>query len=101
VFQLREKDAIPALDDRCARATRCRIPAFVDLYYRVDKHRDSTAATLTNHGQSNALAETTNTKLRLLTREAYEFRSTDNPIPLYPPDRGGYRPPLPGRHEVA
>ena len=101
VFQLRGKAAIGALDDWCAWARRCRIPAFVDLYYRVVKHRDSIVATLTNDGLSNALVESTNTKLRLLTRVAYGFRSTDNLISLCLLDRGGYCPPLPGRQEAA
>jgi transposase len=101
VFQLRGKVAIRALDDWCAWARRCRIPAFVDLYYRVVKHRESIIATLTNDGLSNALVESTNTKLRLLTRTAYGFRSTDNLIALCLLDRGGYCPPLPGRQEAA
>jgi transposase len=97
VFQLRGKAAIRALDDWCTWARRCRIPAFVDLYYRVVRHRESIVATLTNDGLSNALVESTNTKLRLLTRVAYGFRSTDNLIALCLLDRGGYCPPLPGR----
>jgi transposase len=97
VFQLRGKAAIRALDDWCTWARRCRIPAFVDLYYRVVRHRESIIATLTNDGLSNALVESTNTKLRLLTRVAYGFRSTDNLIALCLLDRGGYCPPLPGR----
>ncbi len=60
------------------------------------KHRASIEATLT-HGLSNALVESTNTMLRLLTRMAYGFRSTDNLIALCLLDRGGYCPPLPGR----
>jgi hypothetical protein len=44
VFQLRGKVAIRALDDWCAWARRCRIPAFVDLYYRVMRHRESTSS---------------------------------------------------------
>jgi transposase len=97
VFQLRGKAAIRALDDWCAWARRCRIPAFVDLYFRILRHRESIVATLTNDGLSNALVESTNTKLRLLTRMAYGFRSTDNLIALCLLDRGGYCPPLPGR----
>ena len=101
VFQLRGMPAIRALDDWCAWARRCRIPAFVVLYYRVVRHRASIVATLTNDGLSNALVESTNTKLRLLTRVAYGFRSTDNLIALCLLDRGGYCPPLPGRQDAA
>ena len=42
-----------------------------------------------------------NTKLRLLTRIAYGFRSTDNLIALCLLDRGGHCPPLPGRTAAA
>jgi transposase len=101
VFQQRGKVGVRALDDWCAWARRCRIPAFVDLYYRVMRHRESIVATLTNDGLSNALVESTNTKLRLLTRVAYGFRSTDNLISLCLLERGGYCPPLPGRQEAA
>ena len=96
VFQHRGVDAIAMLDAWLSWARRCRIPAFVALARRVAKHRASIEATLT-HGLSNALVESTNTKLRLLTRIAYGFRSTDNLIALCLLDRGGYCPPLPGR----
>jgi len=101
VFQLQGEAAIRALDDWCAWARRCRIPAFVDLYDRVVKDRDSIVATPTNDGLSNALVESTNTKLRLLTRVAYGFKSTDNLISLCLLDRGGYCPPRPGRRKAA
>ena len=101
VFQLSGKAAIRALDDCCAWARRCRIPAFVDLYYRAVKHRESIAATLISNGLSSALVGTTNTKLRLLTRVAYGLRSTDNLISLCLLDRGiSYYPPLPGCKEA-
>ncbi len=96
IFDLRGDDAVVALDGWLAWAQRCRIPAFVELYHRIKKHRSTIEATLHN-GLSNALVESTNTKLRLLTRMAYGFRSTDNLIALCLLDRGGYRPPLPGR----
>jgi transposase len=96
IFQLRGDDAIVALDGWLGWAQRCRIPAFIELYHRIKKHRSTIEATL-NNGLSNALVESTNTKLRLLTRMAYGFRSTDNLIALCLLDRGGYCPPLPGR----
>ena len=39
----------------------------------------------------------TNTKLRLLTRIAYGFKAPEHLIALAYLDRGGHRPPLPGR----
>jgi transposase len=96
VFQLRGEAAIKQLDAWCSWAQRCRIEPMVELYQRIKKHRASIEASVT-HGLSNGLIESTNTKLRLLTRMAYGFRSTDNLIALCMLDRGGYRPPLPGR----
>ncbi len=101
VFQQRGRPAIRALDAWINWARRCRIPAFVDLARQIQRHRASIIATLTNDGLSNALVESTNTKLRLLTRMAYGFKSTDNLIALCLLDRGGYCPPLPGRHKAA
>ncbi len=48
---------------------------------------------------AQALQISINTKLRLLTRIAYGFRSTDNLIALCLLDRGGHCPPLPGQHD--
>ena len=101
VFQLRGREAVRALDAWCSWPRRCRIPAFVELHRRIVRHRASIVATLTNDGLSNALVESTNTKLRLLTRVAYGFRSTDNLIALCLLDRGGYCPALPGRASSA
>lgn len=104
IFQLRATHAIAALDAWCSWATRRRIPAFVDLYRRIVHHRDSIVATLTNDGLLNALVESTNTKLRLLTRVAYGIKPTDNLtdnlIALCLLDRGGYCPLLPGCQPV-
>ena len=81
-----------------AWARRSQIPAFVELYHRIKKHRAGIVAAVT-HGLSNGLTESVNTKLRLLTRIAYGFRSTDNLIALCLLDRGGHCPPLPGRDD--
>lgn len=96
VFQHRGPEAIAMLDDWLAWARRCQIPAFVELYHRIKRHRAGIVASVT-HGLSNGLTESVNTKLRLITRMAYGFSSTDNLIALCLLDRGGYCPPLPGR----
>jgi len=96
VFQHRGPEAVAMLDAWLAWARRCRIPAFVELYHRIRRHRPGIVASLT-HGLSNGLTESVNTKLRLLTRIAYGFKSTDALIALCLLDRGGYCPPLPGR----
>ena len=96
VFQRRGPAAIQQLDDWLAWARRSQIPAFVNLYHRIKKHRDGIIASVT-HGLSNGLTESINTKLRLLTRISYGFKSTDNRIVLCLLDRCGHCPPLPGR----
>ena len=96
VFQHRGEQAVAMLDAWLAWARRSQIPAFVELYYRINKNRTGIIASVT-HGLSNGLTESINTKLRLLTRIAYGFRSTDNLIALCLLDRGGHCPPLPGR----
>lgn len=96
VFQHRGDEAVTMLDDWLAWARRSQIPAFVELYHRIKRHRAGIIAAVT-HGLSNGLTESVNTKLRLLTRIAYGFRSTDNLIALCLLDRGGYCPNLPGR----
>lgn len=49
------------------------------------------------HKLSNAIVESTNTKLRVLARMAYGFKEPDHLIALALLDRGGHCPPLPGR----
>jgi transposase len=100
VFQHCGDEAVAMLDDWLAWARRSQIPAFVELYHRIKKHRAGIIAAVT-HGLSNGLTESVNTKLRLLTRIAYGFKSTDNLIALCLLDRGGYCPPLPGRPVAA
>ena len=97
VFHHRGNQAIAMLDAWLAWARRSRIPAFVALYHRIKRNRAGIIASVT-HGLSNGLTESVNTKLRLLTRIAYGFRSTDNLIALCLLDRGGNCPPLPGRN---
>jgi transposase len=96
VFQHRGAEAVAMLDAWLAWARRSQIPAFIELYHRINKHRAGIVAAVT-HRLSNGLTESVNTKLRLLTRIAYGFRSTSNLIALCLLDRGGHCPPLPGR----
>ena len=81
VFHHRGPQAVAMLDAWLGWARRSRIPAFVELYHRIKRHRAGIIASVT-HGLSNGLTESVNTKLRLLTRIAYGFRSTDNLIAL-------------------
>ncbi len=96
VFSLKGEEGKALLDHWLGWARRCRIPSFVDLAKRITKHRDAIEATL-EHRLSNGLVESTNTKLRLLTRMAFGFKSPEAMIALAMLNLGGYCPPLPGR----
>ncbi len=100
VFRL-SRDGYPyaakvALDRWISWARRCRIPAFVTLARRVVKHRAAIEISI-DHRLSNALVESVNTKLRLLTRLAFGFRDPYALIGLAMLALGGLCPPLPGR----
>ena len=96
VFKVKGDEGKEALDRWLSWAARCRIPAFVTLARRLRAHRPAIDATL-DHNLSNALIESTNTKIRLLTRMAFGFHSPHALIALAMLSLGGYCPPLPGR----
>jgi transposase len=96
VFQLGYEEAVEALETWISWARRCRIPAFVELQRRIVKHRASILAAI-EHGLSNGRIESVNTKIRLITRVAFGFRSPDALIALAMLNLGGHRPILPGR----
>ena len=77
-------------------AARSRIAAFVELARKIRRHLPGIEAAL-RENVSNALIESTNTKLRLLQRMAFGFKEPEHLIALALLDRGGYCPPLPGR----
>jgi transposase len=96
VFQLPIEEATEALEAWIRWARRCRIPAFIDLQRRIVKHKASILAAI-EHGLSNGRMESMNTKIRLITRVAFGFRSPDALIALAMLNLGGHRPVLPGR----
>jgi len=96
VFRLKGEEGKQLLDSWLSWARRCRIPAFVHLAQRIAKHREAIDAAL-DHRLSNGLVESTNTKIRLLTRMAFGFKSPEAMIALAMLNLGGYCPPLPGR----
>jgi len=77
-------------------ASHCRIPAFVELARKVRRHRHAIEDALRS-GTSNALIESTNTKIRVLTRVAFGFRSPQALIAMAMLAVGGVCPDLPGR----
>jgi transposase len=96
VFQLDYDEAAEALEAWVSWARRCRIPTFVDLQRRIVKHKTSILAAI-EHGLSNGRIESVNTKIRLITRVAFGFKSPDALIALAMLNLGGHRPTLPGR----
>jgi len=96
VFQLPAEEAPAALQTWIGWARRSRIPPFVELQRRIVRHMASILAAI-EHGLSNGRIESVNTKIRLLTRIAFGFRSPQALIALAMLTLGGHRPTLPGR----
>nr|WP_243070562.1 transposase [Candidatus Mycolicibacterium alkanivorans] len=96
VFSVKGEEGKQALDRWISWARRCRIPVFVELARRIIKHREAIDAAL-DHGLSQGLIESTNTKIRLLTRVAFGFHNPAALIALAMLALGGHRPALPGR----
>jgi transposase len=96
VFVLKGDAGKEALDRWIGWARRCRIPAFVALQRRIVKHREAIDAAL-DSGLSNAITESTNTKIRLITRIAFGFHGPEPLIALAMLSLGGHPPGLPGR----
>ncbi|QCO97935.1 ISL3 family transposase [Arthrobacter sp. 24S4-2] len=97
VFKLPYDEAGEALDKWVAWARRCRIPSFVKLQKSIVKHRESILAAI-EHGLSNGRIESMNTKIRLITRIAFGFKSPEALIALAMLSLGGHKPVLPGRN---
>ena len=81
---------------KLAWARRCRIDSFVTMQRRIVKHHASILATI-EHSLSNGRIETVNTKIRLITRIGFGFRSPQALIALAMLNLGGHQPNLPGR----
>jgi transposase len=96
VFKVRGVRGVALLDAWLVWARRCRIPAFMRVARAVSAHRQTIVASLL-HGLSNARVESVNTRLRLLTRIAFGFRSPHALIGLAMLALGGLCPELPGR----
>ena len=96
VFQLPYEEAVVALEDWIAWARRSRIERFVKLQRTIVEQKAAILASI-EHGLSNGLIESVNTKIRLITRMAFGFASPDALIALAMLNLGGHRPVLPGR----
>jgi transposase len=96
VIHLKGEEGVALLAHWLAWVARCQIPAFVALGKKVRRHRVAIEASLRS-GTSNALVESTNTKIRVLTRVAFGFRSPEALIAMAMLAVGGVCPKLPGR----
>jgi transposase len=96
VFAVAGPPGILLLDRWLRWAARSRITPFVELARKIRTYfRNDIVNTLT-HRLSNGLIEATNTKIRLLTRIAYGFKSVNALIALTKLHLGGYNIQLPG-----
>ena len=96
VFAVKGEEGKVALDQWIEWARRSRIPAFVHLQRRIRTHRHAIDAAL-DSGLSQGLVESTNTKVRLLTRIAFGFHGYQPLVALAMLALGAHPPRLPGR----
>ncbi|HID73123.1 TPA: ISL3 family transposase [Candidatus Micrarchaeota archaeon] len=96
VLKMPLHEATAGLQRWISWARRSRIPEFVHLQRRITKHMATILASI-EHGLTNGLVESMNTKIRLITRMAFGFKSPDALIALALLGLGGQRPELPGR----
>jgi transposase len=97
VFAVKGDEGKTALDHWISWARRSRIPAFVQLQRRIVTHREAINVAL-DTGLSQGLVESTNTKIRLLTRIAFGFHGHEPLIALAMLALGSHPPRLPGRN---
>ena len=96
VFAVKGTEGKIALDRWIEWARRSRMPAFVELQRRIVTHREAIDAAL-DTGLSQGLVESTNTKIRLLTRIAFGFHGYQPLVALALLALGAPPPRLPGR----
>jgi transposase len=99
VVKLKGKEGVSLLGQWLNWASHCRIEAFVELSRKVRRHRQAIEEALRLR-TSNALVESTNTKIRVLTRVAFGFRSPEALIAMAMLSVGGCCPELPGRSPI-
>ncbi len=96
VFHLPLSPALAMLDDWLIWARRCRLRPFVKLAKDIRAYLPDIENALA-HRLSNALVESVNTRIRLITRRAFGFHGAEPLIALVMLSLGGLCPPLPGR----
>jgi len=99
IFHVGYEEALDSLEHWLQWARRCRINPFVALARTVTYYRADIEVTLL-HGVNNGRVESLNTKVRLIARRAFGFRSARALIALSELTLGGLCPPLPGRQRL-
>ena len=94
VFQLPPDQAVVLLDSWIAWAQRSRLKPFQELARKIRSHRKGIENSL-RHDLSNAIVESVNTKIRLITRVAFGFHSPMALVALAMLSLGGCCPALP------
>lgn len=97
LLKMRGQAGLDALNQWLDWAGACNIEQFRHLAARIAAIRPRIEATLV-HGLTNALVESVNTRIRLLTRIAFGFHSAQPLIALAMLSQGPHRPQLPARH---
>ena len=77
-------------------ASHSRIPAFKELYKKINRHKEHILNTI-RLGLSNARIEATNNKIKLIIRKAYGFRNIQNMMDMVYLVCSDIRVPLPNR----
>jgi transposase len=96
VFAVKGEEGKDALDHWLSWARRSQLESFIHLAKKITKHREAIEANL-EHGLSQGLIESTNTKIRLLTRIAFGFHGPQPLIALAMLALSSHPPQLPRR----
>ena len=97
LFTMQGPEAVDAFHEWLDWAKHSHVEQFAQLARRIEAIAPRIEATLT-YKLSNALVESVNTKIRLLTRIAFGFRSPQPLIALAMLSRGRHPPALPARN---
>lgn len=71
------KETEAALNHWLSWARRCRIPAFLELYYKIKRHKESILNTA-RYGMSTSKVEALNNKIKVIICRSYGFGSVEN-----------------------
>ena len=96
VFKYTHDVAVDELYKWLSWSARCRIPEFVELGKKINRHKEAILSSIKNE-LSNARIEAVNNKIKVTIRMGYGFRNIDNLIALVRLKCGGFNVTLPGR----